>query len=360
MDNKEFLYQKIYESLREGILHGDYPYASVLPSERVLCETFSAWRTTVRHALDMLVADGLIEKKAGFGTRVIYEQGKESSEPQDNVIGFFIASDITTALQQDQPYYSDLLYYLDMECKNHGCRFIMSTINSASDVENLMQNHFILVVYLSHNNFEYLETIKEHHVTTVLLNEEYENYPIIANDQIAAGFLAVSHLLELGHRRIGIITGPPSHLTVRRRLAGCYLAFSEYQLPNPAGSLMQIGDWEYESGFRCAKAMFSAGEEKPTAIFAFNDIMAIGALRALRGMGYNIPNDVSVISSDNIRQLSYTEPGLTTVDMRTQYTARAIVVTALNQIYKDLAPGSNIITPVELVIRSSVKDLRAK
>lgn len=221
----------------------------------------------------------------------------------------------------------------------------------------MTQNHFLLVVYLSHTNFSYLETIKKFRVPVVLLNEKYKNYPIIANDQLSAGFLAMKHFLEMGHRKIGIITGTSTHLTVRRRLAGCYLALSEYGVPNPTGSWFHVGDWEYESGYRAAKAMFSGQSSTPTAILAFNDIMGVGALHALRHMGYQVPNDVSIIASDNIRQLLYTEPNLTTIDMKTQYTARAIVASALGNICADITPGSNIITPVELVVRSSVRNL---
>lgn len=357
MENDAFLYQQIYETLRDGILSGDYPYGSILPSERVLSERFGVWRTTLRQALDLLVKEGYVEKRAGFGTRVTYNPEPEALAQQDHVIGFVIADDITAALQQDQPYYSDLLFYLDAECKKHNCRFIMSTINSLADVDNLMQTHFSLIVYLSHSTFDYLEAIRKYNVPTVLLNEKYKDYPIVANDQLSAGYLAIEHLLQMGHRKIGIITGTPSHLTVKRRLAGCYLALSTYQVPNPTGAWLQVGNWEYESGYQGAMNMFQRQKDVPSAIFAFNDIMAIGALRALRALGYQIPGDVSVIASDNIRQLAYTEPDLTTVDMKSQYTARAIVVSALNRIYTDLAPGSNIITPVELVVRSSVRNL---
>lgn len=360
MENKTYLYQKIYQALKNDIVTGKYSYGSILPSERILAETYDAWRATVRQALDLLVEEGFVEKKAGLGTRVIY--GSEDIPKQDHTIGFFIADDMTTSLQTDQPYYSDLLYYLDIECKKHGCHFLFSTISSSSGLDNLLQNHFSLVVYLSHKNFDYLDILKEHNVPTILLNEKYKNYPVLANDQISTGFLATNHVIEMGHRRIGIITGPLSHLTVRRRLAGCYLALTEANIPNPTGSWMQVGNWEYESGYNSVKMMFSGESNNgtPTAIVSFNDIMAIGALRALRDMGYRVPDDISVIGSDNIRQLVYTEPGLTTVDMKTQYTAKAIVVAALNQVFNQLAPGSNIITPVELIVRDTVKNLNHK
>jgi len=360
MENKTFIYQKIYQTLKNDIVSGKYPYGSILPSERIIAERYDVWRTTVRQALDLLVEEGFVEKKAGLGTRVIY--GSETVAKQDHTIGFFVADDMTTSLQTDQPYYSDLMYYLDIECKKHGCHFLLSTISSQSDLDNLLQNHFSLVVYLSHKNFDYLSVLKEHNVPTVLLNEKYQNFPILANDQISGGFLATNHVIQMGHRRIGIISGPLSHLTVRRRLAGCYLALAEANIPNPTGAWMQIGNWEYEGGYESAKAMFSGKSSSgtPTAIVCFNDIMAIGALRALRDMGYRIPDDVSVIGSDNIRQLVYTEPGLTTVDMKTQYTAKAIVVAALNQAFSQLVPGSNIITPVELIVRDTVKNLNQK
>lgn len=356
MSNKTFIYKQIYNDLKEKIVSGEYTYGSILPSERVLSEQYGAWRTTVRQAMELLTADGLIEKKAGYGTRVIY--GYDPSLAKDRTIGFFIADDMTSDLQTNQPYYSDLLYYLDIECKKNGCRFLFSTLNSQSDLSSILQHNFSLVVYLSHKNFDFLETLKERNIPTILLNEKYKDYPVLANDQFSSGFLAVRHVIEMGHRDIGIISGPMSHLTVRRRLAGCYLALAENDLTNPSGSLLQIGNWEYESGYECAKAMFTSDKQKkPTAVIAFNDIMAIGAMHALRDLGYSIPDDVSVIGSDNIRQLLYTEPALTTVDMKVQYTAQTIILVALKHLSIDLVPGTNIITPVELVIRNTVKNL---
>lgn len=360
MENNKFLYKQIYQNIKDEIISGKYQYGSILPSERILADTHGAWRTTVRQALDLLVEEGFVEKKAGYGTRVIY--GSEPITNEDRTIGFFIADDMTSSLQTDQPYYSDLLYYLDIECKKNGCHFLFSTLNSQSDLNALLQHNFSLVVYLSHKNFDFLETLNEHKIPTVLLNEKYKNYPVLANDQFSSGFLAMNHVIEMGHRDIGIITGPLSHLTVRRRLAGCYLALAEAGIPNPSGSLMQVGTWEYESGYNGTRAMFAGKNQRktPTAVYAFNDIMAIGAMRALRELGYNVPDDVSVIGSDNIRQLLYTEPTLTTIDMKTQYTAKAIIVTALHRVFEELTPGTNIITPVELIVRDTVKNLNSK
>lgn len=360
MENTKFLYQKIYQTIKDDILSGKYPPGSILPSERVLSETYDAWRTTVRQALDLLVEEGLVEKKPGLGTRVIYMQ--EQPEKHSHTIGFFLGEDMTSSLQADQPYYSDLMYYLDIECQKNSCQFLFSTITSQQDMDLLLQHDYSLVVYLSHKHFEVLDMLKERGIPTILLNEKYKNYTVLANDQISGGFLATDHLIQMGHRHIGIISGPMSHLTVRRRLAGCYLALAEAGLQNPTGSWMQVGDWEYESGYNGAKAMFTEKNKlgTPTAIVSFNDIMAIGAMRALADLGYRVPDDVSIIGSDNIRQLVYTQPNLTTIDMKTQHTAKAIIVAATNQLDTQLAPGTNIITPVELIIRNTVKKLDPK
>lgn len=357
---KEFLYHKIYQQLKEDILQGRLPYGASLPSERELSESHGVWRTTVRQALDMLVADGLVKKRSGLGSIVVYGQPKTSSAASDPVIGFFIAGNMQDNLQSEQPYYSDLLYHLGDECKAHSCRFIFTTINTASDVEQLMHNRFALVVYLSHSNFEYLEILKTHRIPTMLLNECYQDYPVLANDQFSAGYMAMKHLLDMGHEKVGIIAGPSAHYTMRRRLAGCCLALCEHGLPFVPREWYFEGPWEYETGYEGAKQIFTnrMRSQAPTALLAFNDIMAIGAIRALQEMSFHVPQDVSIIGSDNIRQLAFTEYGLTTVDMNTRYLAKVIVACAIKNVGTDFPFGTSIITPVELVVRNTVKNIK--
>ncbi len=118
-------------------------------------------------------------------------------------------------------------------------------------------------------------------------------------------------LLELGHRRIGLVTGPDGWFATEERLLGHQAALaSAGVLPDPA--LVEVGDFQLESGREAALRLLDL-PEPPTAIFAFNDDMAIGALRAAGERGLSVPRDLSVVGFDDQAQARVVTPALTTV-----------------------------------------------
>ena len=130
-------------------------------------------------------------------------------------------------------------------------------------------------------------------------------------DNKRGGWLATRHLLELGHRRIGCIAGPPDILVSARRTAGYQQALSEEGI-SVEDDLIVNGDFEYESGYKAARSLLVM-DAPPTAIFACNDLMAVGAVNAARALERQVPTDVSVVGFDDIRLASLVNPPLTTI-----------------------------------------------
>lgn len=132
------------------------------------------------------------------------------------------------------------------------------------------------------------------------------------NDEQAA-YEATLHLAAKGHRNIAIISGSMDSLPSRMRFNGFYKAITENELPfEPA--YIKVGDWEAESGYRCAGELLSLADP-PTAILAMNDVMAVGAMRAASDAGVVIPRDLSIIGFDNREFSSYLIPRITTMDL---------------------------------------------
>jgi DNA-binding LacI/PurR family transcriptional regulator len=130
-------------------------------------------------------------------------------------------------------------------------------------------------------------------------------------DDHDGGRLATRYLIGLGHRAVATILGPANEECVRDRLAGYREALSEVGLPfQPA--LTAPGDWSADSGYRAARQILAGGLPF-TALFAQNDLMAVGAIRALRESGLETPGRVSVIGFDDIPLASFFDPPLTTV-----------------------------------------------
>lgn len=135
---------------------------------------------------------------------------------------------------------------------------------------------------------------------------------LVFGDDGQKTYEAVKWLIESkGHTRIGAITVTSSFSVGQRRRAGFMRAMDEAGLSVPS-EYMQQGDWSLESGQRAAQIMLSLSE-RPTAIFAFNDYMAIGCVLAAQAMGLRVPEDVAVVGFDNIPEASWLKPGLTTV-----------------------------------------------
>lgn len=134
---------------------------------------------------------------------------------------------------------------------------------------------------------------------------------VVAMDEVAAGHTVAAHILSLGHRRVGIILGDPSHAASRGRLEGYRQAFQDGAVTID-DSLVGTGDFTYDVGYRVALELLDR-PVRPTAILAQNDDMAVAAIAAARDLGLSVPQDLSVAGFDNSEVSRTAWPPLTTV-----------------------------------------------
>ncbi len=135
--------------------------------------------------------------------------------------------------------------------------------------------------------------------------------PSVSPANASGAGAAVMHLLGLGHRRIGAITGPAGWCATEERLGGYRAALVEAGIrPDPA--LVVEGDFEVEGG-RTGAARLLSLPDPPTAVLAFNDNLAVGACQCARELGYALPRDISVVGFDDAEHAPLVTPALTTV-----------------------------------------------
>jgi LacI family transcriptional regulator len=173
------------------------------------------------------------------------------------------------------------------------------------------------------------------------------DYVTVTN--VKGGFDATNHLLTLGHRRIACLTGPANLPTSADRLAGYVQALAEAGIPLDE-SLIYPGDFQIESGYNGACHLLGLSA-RPTAIFAANDLMAVGVIRAAADLGLSIPSQLSVVGFDDIPLAKFSTPALTTI---TQPTSQIGIITAnylLKRIRNQNLPPEQQILKTELVIR---------
>ena len=168
-------------------------------------------------------------------------------------------------------------------------------------------------------------------------------------DNAAAGADAAEYLISIGHRRIGIITGPQIGPLSRDRLEGATRAAQRHGLED---QLMVIhGDFSIQSGLDAASILIA--RHKVTAIFCFSDEMAIGALEAVRRAGLSCPQDVSVMGFDDTRFAKFLYPALTTVAQPTREIGREATLMLLEIIKGEQTSPRRVTLPHELVVRKS-------
>ena len=155
---------------------------------------------------------------------------------------------------------------------------------------------------------------------------------------------AVEHLIAQGRRRIATIAGPPDMTAAQDRLAGYRTAVAAAGRP----PIVAMADFTRESGTTAMRRLL-ADDPSIDAVFAASDLMAIGALGALRAAGRGVPGDVAVAGFDDIGLASFSEPSLTTVRQPVADVAACIVQMLLG----DEPPAAPVILPTELVIRES-------
>jgi DNA-binding LacI/PurR family transcriptional regulator len=174
-------------------------------------------------------------------------------------------------------------------------------------------------------------------------------------DEEQAGRLATEHLIFLGHRNIAHITGPMCEDCSQDRMAGYLKALQSAGIePNPAW--IAEGDWSATFGDEATRAWIE--QNAPiTAIFAQNDRMAVGAIRALRDSNRRVPEDVSVIGFDNIPLASYFDPPLTTMFQDIQFIGREAARLLIKRLEEPQAPPQHLQYPAEVVIRCSTAPL---
>jgi LacI family transcriptional regulator len=176
--------------------------------------------------------------------------------------------------------------------------------------------------------------------------------PCVDVDDIAATYQAVRWLVELGHRRIGIITGDMRQWSARRREQGYLMALRDAGIePNPAWRFE--GDYRLESGLVGIVQLLRA-QPRPTAVVCGNDKMAVGALHMLREMGVKVPEEISIIGFDDSEESALISPALTTFRQPIFEIGLKAAELLLQQIETGTRLQHNLLLPAELVVRQTV------
>jgi LacI family transcriptional regulator len=175
--------------------------------------------------------------------------------------------------------------------------------------------------------------------------------PTIGAANWTGGLRATEFLLGLGHRRIGFITGPPQLLCSRARLDGYRTAMEAAGCPAD-DKLIYQGDFYHESGYAGGAYLLDL-PEPPTAIFASSDQMALGVYEAVRRRGLRVPDDVSVVGFDDLPEVRWSSPPLTTVRQPLAEMGMLAARTVLRLAQRERIESQRVELSTDLVVRDS-------
>ncbi|MFD6422310.1 LacI family DNA-binding transcriptional regulator [Streptomyces sp. NPDC060198] len=187
------------------------------------------------------------------------------------------------------------------------------------------------------------------HVKVVVADSDAgDRYSVVDTDQAGGTRDAVNHLLGLGHRTVWHLAGPEDSYAAQRRTDAWRAALENAgRVPPP----LVRGDWSAESGYRAG--LHIAEQAECTAVFAANDQMALGLLRALHERGRRVPEDVSVVGFDDIAEAGSFQPPLTTVHQDFAEVGRRCVAGVLHQMRQSGPEHGTTLVPTRLVLRES-------
>jgi len=216
-------------------------------------------------------------------------------------------------------FFSEVIRGIDEVASRRGYHILVSSYHSRGNEIEMMQRMLgesrvdgliLMAPLLSRRN---LPAIAESKSPVVLLNSPTKGSEIdtIVIDNFRGAYLMTQHLIGHGHQRIAFIRGPEGNFDAEERLLGYKTAMEEEGLPI-VPELVERGTFLKQSGFLAMTRLLSL-KQPPTAVFASNDEMAIGALEAAQKSGVNVPEDMAIVGFDDILVARYVRPPLTTV-----------------------------------------------
>jgi DNA-binding LacI/PurR family transcriptional regulator len=207
--------------------------------------------------------------------------------------------------------------------------------------------------------YRHILPLVEKGMAIVYLNNTPQEEPVssVRCDDREGGYKATQYLIELGHTTIATIVGPNNEECTFDRLAGYHQALTDAGLEvDPA--LAERGDWSATSGYQAAQRLLDAGRPF-SAIFAQNDQTAVGAIRALREAGRQVPHDVSIVGFDDIPLASYFDPPLTTIRQPMQESGQHAARLLVETIQNPSREPEQVLIHARLVERASCAPSRA-
>ncbi|MGA9175453.1 MAG: GntR family transcriptional regulator [Thermoactinomyces sp.] len=347
---------KVKETIKAWLVNGEVKPHQKIKSEHELADFFQVSRHTIRQAIGDLVHEGWLYREQGRGT---FYNGfpEKKSNKMIGIITTYISDYIFPSIIRGAESYLNTKGYSIL---------LASTNNRPEDEKECLQmmldKHVDGLILeptktaLYNENLDYYLTLEQKRIPYIMINAYYPNLqpPSLTMDDELGGYLAAKHLIELGHRRIAGLF-KTDDLQGINRMKGFFRAHREAALSVHPGMIVSYVTEEKEEKPRAAFQRLMRSEDRPTAVFCYNDEIALAILDVIRGMGLKVPRDISVVGYDDSHLAEASEVKLTTVKHpKTQMgeMAAKLLIEAVEKRNQGHIIESVVFQP-ELIVRSS-------
>jgi LacI family transcriptional regulator len=263
------------------------------------------------------------------------------------------------------PFFGEVVKGVERSCYLQGYNLILC--NTEGDIERMKASINTLLQKRVDGLLLMCSTIEGERID---IFERYPDIPVVVMDwgpilfasdkiqdnSLQGGYIATKHLIECGHKDIGCITGPLVMHQAQMRYQGYKRAMDESGFKINSNWVIE-GDFECEGGYKAFQKLCLSGQ-LPSAIFASNDMMAMGILQAAYEKGINVPDDISLMGYDDIHIAAFMSPALTTIHQPKYRLGKAAVETLLNKLEKESIDSQVVELEPTLVVRKSVKNIK--
>lgn len=324
--------------------------ADVLPPVRELADQLGINLNTVRAAYKQMETDGLVTSRQGRRTSVLAYDRNKFAARAPKVPSFAIG----VVLANYNPFYGPLLEGIEFASGDPSMTFLCNAHDDPQRelyyLDQLIARRVDGIIVVS-PSFK-TDQLSSAGPPVVYVDWPDTNGPSVNFDLEGAGFAATEHLIGHGHRRIGVI-GPPSDWSnVGPKLAGYQQALAEAGINYDSALVATTSNFQATEGEAAVQALFEL-DDPPTALFTAADTLALGTMAALASRGLAVPEDVALVSSDNISIAAVTNPPLTSVRLPARQ-AGAVARQMLDRLKAgDSLETESVLLSTELVIRDS-------
>jgi DNA-binding LacI/PurR family transcriptional regulator len=340
------------------IASGELQEGDKLPPIRELAKHLGINMHTVRVAYHQLAIDGLVESRRGLGTEVLaYDPWRVTKRAPD-----LPSFSIGVLIPGLNPFYTPFIQAIEEAARDLPWMLLICDFHDSPELARRY------VHQLSAKQVDGLILASTHHMMDdgirsdlaeplPLLPIVYVDDPdvpehVVLLDSEGAGYQATTHLIEHGHSRIGLITGPITWPNLRECYLGYQRALTSAGLDMDSELVAEVPAFTIDWGSRAAQQLLDKADP-PSAIFGAADVLAIGAMQAIKSRGRAVPGDVAVVGYNDIELAALVEPPLTTVTAPA-YEMGVQAMTMLRTLHggQPVKPG-RIILDTELVTRRS-------